>query len=389
MSARGFSRRVELAGMTTANVAQYIENYYRAHDGPGRPSRDAVRDALLHEVTVNPELMTLAQVPVHAAALCLIWEDEVLAASAVKTTSVTLLYYRVVVWYARRLTMRVKLKSDKRAGFSQVLSSCRVELSALGAIAYASFVNHESPCISAAIIKKYCGDSTELLDNITKEMGLLRNRRAGEAPTATYHFVHVTYLEFFVAYHIVELLRGSYVPVKSLDAQFDIRKEVQQATRGVIMDEHPRNRMIKLFLSGLVSMPEVAYADSKLTPGSKRANSGSEIFWGACIELTRPVLSPCIGLHPAVCALMTHVPLLREAMLTAEAFRLALEGSGAPVQTSERNGSSNLLSPSVSEYEFRMHCISLWRNVCSMPALLPIFDFDIGTGNVISWFSLH
>lgn len=82
MAARGFSRRVELAGMTTANVAQYIENYFRAHDeaaaGSGRPSREAVRDALLREVAVNPELMTLAQVPVHAAALCLIWEDEVL-----------------------------------------------------------------------------------------------------------------------------------------------------------------------------------------------------------------------------------------------------------------------------------------------------------------------
>lgn len=306
--------------------------------------------------------------------------QQVLAASAVKTTSITLLYYRVVVWFARRLTMRVKLKSNQRPGFSQVLSSCRRELSALGAIAYASFVHHESPSISAAAVRAHCGDDHALYDSVTKEMGLLRTRRAGEAPTATFHLVHVTYLEFFVAYHIVELLRGSYAPVGSPATPFDIRKEVQQATRAIIMDEHPRNRMVKLFLSGLVSMPAVAYADSTCAPGSRRSDSGSEIFWGACIEVTRPLLSPCIGLHPAVCALMAHVPLLREAMLTAEAFRLALEGPDSVAEAAALSNSSDLLSPAVSEYEYRMHCISLWRNVCSMPALLPIFDFDIGKG---------
>jgi hypothetical protein len=129
MASRRFIRQDELIGFSTENVMQYISNYFSpggeadtsissisnisiidnisnisnlsgncnpllpkptttvSSHGPSPPPpmplplaadpRAVAMHSLLREVGVNPELMHLAQVPVNAAALCLIWEDEV------------------------------------------------------------------------------------------------------------------------------------------------------------------------------------------------------------------------------------------------------------------------------------------------------------------------
>lgn len=79
-----------------------------------------------------------------------------------------------------------------------------------------------------------------------------------------------------------------------------------------------------------------------------------------------------------VCALRKHIRLLREALLTAEAFRNTLDIS----ENSSHEKSyhrSFILPPAVCEYESRVHNLSLWADVCTTPQLLPIYDFTIGS----------
>lgn len=108
--------------------------------------------------------------------------------------------------------------------------------------------------------------------------------------------------------------------------------------------------------------------------GPSSSANGSEYFWGACIELSRPAAGANIGMHPQCQALQRHMPILREALLTSEAFKDVFKSYHAE--------DDSLLSPTVREYERKAHSIAQWMHFASLPDMLPIFDFDIGKCSV-------
>lgn len=96
------------------------------------------------------------QIPVYIRVLRAM-HSQVLSGSPVRTVSMTLLYYRVVIWFCRRyctehyrasqITQSDGSDTERpgRLGLSQVLARVGPAISALAAAAYDVYVSHEVP----------------------------------------------------------------------------------------------------------------------------------------------------------------------------------------------------------------------------------------------------
>lgn len=69
-----FKQRFENIGLTQDNVRYYVQHYFDALSQP------QLGESLLRALSTNPEMMSLAQIPVNIAALCLTWEETIASA---------------------------------------------------------------------------------------------------------------------------------------------------------------------------------------------------------------------------------------------------------------------------------------------------------------------
>ena len=268
--------------------------------------------------------------------------------------------------------------SNKRIPFAEALRKCKIEIETLAMIAYDAFRHNETQHISEALVQKYVVGDDTLLERITYPFGVMKRHKRANG-LYVYTFRHLTYQEFFVALHIQQLLltqRDKLVP--------SVQAELQEATRYILVEPHPRNAMVCRFLSGLLSMPAVA--NPHLSQESQTA--ASTYFWSACITLSQHRLCTTLGIHRQNKVLQGHMVLLREALLTSEAFRPYLERQTSeqcslPLEIETKIGEvvgQYTLPYAVQAFEHQVHCITHWTNCCNNPEMLHYFDFDMGNG---------
>ncbi len=315
-----FTQRFENIGLTEDNVRHYIQHYFAALSQP------EMADGLLAELSTNPEMMSLAQIPVNIAAICLTWNKEAKSSSIPDTQSLqspqkiltmSMLYQRVIIWLVRRYDAQWKLSASEslqkisamQTPASQLLARHARPLQALAALAYDAFESGEIQSLSHATLLKHFPDYT-LLHDLSTQWGLLRAfslpDQEGEYPR--HYFIHLTYQEYFVALYIAQKLSES--PSDNREQEITRRQTIQNMAI-LIRDKKNdvRYAIVWTFLSGILSTPEYA--------------RGADYFWDARIDAFASIsLTPIIiGLHSHVKKLESQQRIYREALMTHAASR--------------------------------------------------------------------
>ncbi len=341
-----------MIGLSEDNVRQYIRNHFSSSDAAsaGRVA------SLLEAVNRSPELMDLAQIPFNTASLCLLWaEDSELP--QLKTMSVSVLYYHLVVWLCRKHCGRHHLTDEERlsrgAGNAassslssrEVLARCAEEVRCLGETAFEAFRNNEIQSLGSALLRRVF-PSRELLQSVVQSMGVLsaaqESERSEDYPV--HYFVHPSYQEFFAALHMAQVAAMGEQADESRESWR--RARLQEASR-ILMDPHPRNSFVRVLLAGLTTLdPSLA--------------AGSAYFWDACIDLSHTNTLPLLGLHPHAAVLRQSQRVIREALLTHAAAATT---------------TASTLPQRLRILERKFHLVAQWTGVCHMKALAIQFDY--------------
>lgn len=344
-----FKQCFENLGLTQENVRQYVTYYFKALNQPQLGER------LLNELSSNLEMMSLAQIPVNVAALCLTW-GSVADDSASKAFTMTMLYQRVVIWLSRRYDTNFRLTKDERVqGINpatmptqQILERCQEELQTLAKLAYDGFINNEIQTLSHALLTKHYPDQAKL-HRITAEFGLLRKESLAKTNDTypKHYFIHLTYQEYFTALYMAQQLAK---PVSNNRAEeIQRRQSIQDVVRFIVNNKNEsRCAVIWVFLAGLVSTPEYA--------------QGADYFWDALIDLSLVQSDDAciIGLHPQIKVLQKHQRVLREALFVYHARRVKAPDLRLPTR----------LEGLQNQFAHMMQ----WWSVCQTRVLLSIWD---------------
>ncbi len=350
ITAGRFTQRFENIGLTEDNVRHYVQHYFEALLQP------EIAESLLIELSVNPEMMSLAQIPVNIAALCLTWDKEAKSQAAQETKKIltmTMLYQRVIVWLVRRYDAQCKLSAEEslkkisamQTPAAQLLVRHARPLEALAALAFDAFESGEIQSLSHATLLKHFPDYT-LLHDLSTQWGLLRafplSDQEGEYPR--HYFIHLTYQEYFVALYMAQKL--SEPPSDNRGIEINRRQTIQSMARLIQAKKaEPRYAVIWTFLTGILSTPEYS--------------RGADYFWDACIDSFEPLLSPVIGLHPHVKILESQWRIYREALMTHVA-----SSTFQPYTLPKRLA---MLQNSIQSF-------FLWQTACQIKDLNPLWD---------------
>lgn len=365
----------EVVGFTESNVCDYIKEVFR---GWGHPALGA---RLLEEVRGNPELMQLAQIPVNLAALCLITVDEVSARAAFvpssggdgsdvsqrfssqfmgKTLSTTCLYHRLILGLARWYVMERKMSAESRQLLpyledEELLEVCAAEFHLLGEVAMDALLSDELQALSPALLRRHFRSAAELR-TVVGYMGIVR-RMGGTGGSsnpsyrekyATHYFIHPTYREYFTAFRMAQILSSAQSDDEATERKR--RLDIQTVTK-FVMENHPRSHMIRIFLAGLLCTPKF--------------QAGIELFWDACIDISSALShASTFGFHAHTNILTSHQRVLREALLTYQAF---YEAAGP--------GATFPLPPRLRAYERRFHQIAQWMEAFQTKCIVPDVDY--------------
>lgn len=274
------ARQFENIGLTENNVAQYIENYFKATES--RPAQPELASSLLTALSTHPEMMSLAQIPINAAILCLTWEEEqkkiAKSESASPIFTITKLYTRLLEWLVRRYynNFQKELQAThhlQKAAPKELFQYCQNELDKISYLAYKAFVDNEVQTIDHELLQTYIPERA-MLDRISQEFGVLRAAHLSREDEIVgqyepHYFIHLTYQEFFAALYIAEQLKTE--PSTDCTREIARRVSIQKLAKHIAKERHnPRYEIIWTFLAGLVSMPEYA--------------AGANYFWDAILD---------------------------------------------------------------------------------------------------------
>ena len=335
----------ENLGLKEQHVKHYVEKYFQ------KVNRAAIGQLLWTQLASNPEMMSLAHIPVNIAAMCLVWEEE---QSPIST--MTDLYQRVVIWLARRYDKNFKLSvEEQRQGINpatmpttQVLERNKEEFQALSELAYDAFVHNEIQTLSHARLREHFPNQ-ESLHKITQKFGILRRethpKTRGEY--AKHYFIHLTYQEYFTALYIAQQL--STKPAQNR-GQESARRQSIQDIKQFILDNREKSHcaVVWVFLAGILSTtPEYA--------------EGARYFWDIFIDINpwSNLDLGWIGLHPQISALQQTQRVLREALLTHRVHRPGFE-----------------LSQRLNILQNRVYDILYWHHTCQSKPLLALWDYE-------------
>jgi HEAT repeat protein len=358
----------EVVGFTEGNVCDYIKEVFR---GWGHPALGA---RLLEQVRSNPELMQLAQIPVNLAALCLVTVDEATArASFVPsgsseaslafssefvggTLSTTCLYHRLILGLARRYVVEHKASAETRQSMPYLeddvlLDVCAAEFHLLGEVAMDALLSDELQALSPTLLCRHFRSASELR-TVVGYMGIIRRMGGGSRASgdkyATHYFIHPTYREYFTAFRMAQILSSPRSEDEASEAKRQL--DIQTVTK-FIMENHPRSHMIRIFLAGLLCTP--------------RFHAGIELFWDACIDISSALShSSSFGFHAHTNILTSHQRVLREALLTYQAY---YEAAGT--------GGALPLPPRLRAYERRFHQIAQWMEAFQTKCIIQDVDY--------------
>lgn len=268
----------------------------------------------------------------------------------------TMLYQRVVMWLARRYDTKFRLTPEEKAqGINpatmpkiQILERCKEELQTLAKLAYDGFVNHEIQTLSHKLLIEHFPDQSKL-HRITAEFGVLRKETASQARDEypKHYFIHLTYQEYFAALYMAQRL--SQKPSQDRAQEILRRQKIQEIVR-FIVDNRSEQRcaVVWIFLAGLVSTQEYM--------------AGADYFWDALIDLESNSKGGdvFIGLHWQTKVLQNNQRVLREALLTHQAFL----------------PETLVLPKRLERLKAQIGNMMQWQYACQTKNLLPMWDDD-------------
>ena len=328
-----FKHQYENVGFSVDNVYQYVDKYFQVDELEHKES-------LLAALHANPEMVSLAQVPIHAHILCLIWKGNAEKLSNTHLT-MTQLYHELMLWLIKRYCYKFKALTERSP--EQLFKICAQEISTLCEIAYNAFVDNSVQFIKGDFIQEQV-KSSSFMDVLSKQFGVLRAFNEKEMGYAEYYyFIHLTCQEFFVALYIAKHL--SVKPSPHRQQEIERRQKVLSLVQEIAKNRDIRRyEIIWIFLAGLVSsVPEYA--------------KGADCFWDAIIEFPTENVQ-ALTFHPHLNILKSKQRLCREAFLTL------------------RHNNSISMPQRLSELRTRFQHLHLWQGVQQTEALMRTWHKD-------------
>lgn len=328
-----FKHQYENVGFSVDNVYQYVDKYFQVDELEHKES-------LLAALHANPEMVSLAQVPIHAHILCLIWKGNAEKLSNTHLT-MTQLYHELMLWLMKRYCYKFKSLTEKSP--KQLFSICAQEITTLCEIAYNAFVDNNVQFIKGDFIQEQV-KSSSFMDVLSKQFGVLRAFNEKEMGYAEYYyFIHLTCQEFFVALYIAKHL--SVKPSPHRQQEIERRQKVLSLVQEIAKNRDIRRyEIIWIFLAGLVSsVPEYA--------------KGADYFWDAIIEFPKEDVQ-ALTFHPHLNTLKFKQRLCREAFLTL------------------RHHDSIAMPQRLSELRTHFQYLHLWQGVQQTEALMRTWHDD-------------
>ncbi|PJD92401.1 MAG: hypothetical protein CK424_05705 [Legionella sp.] len=289
-----FKKQYENVGFTVDDVYQYVDKYFKEDER-------AHKESLLAALDANPEMMSLAQIPINTHILCLTWksrEESVSDSQDSAHFTMTQLYQRLLIWLLKRYCKKFKSVTEKNP--ERLLAICETELSTLSTIAYTAFVDKKIQFLEGEFVKQHVKSST-FMEVLSKEFGILRAFNEREDGYADYfYFVHLTYQEFFAALYMAKQL--SVKPKDNREEEIERRKNIQSIVKIIVANrDNPQYEVTWIFLSGLLSMSDYQI--------------GADYFWDAIIEFPEEDVE-AVTFHPHSNILHSKQRICREAFLT-------------------------------------------------------------------------
>ncbi|KAI0105076.1 armadillo-type protein [Nemania sp. FL0031] len=182
---------------------------------------DSINDALRAEqiglfLREHPLVAGLARIPIQLDALCLIW-DETLASKATSLNTMTAIYCAIeqCLWKkdAQRLGILTPEGADK-AGPNEMERNMGSTMALLGCLAFNGMYNNIvefQPAYKDLVLADASPPDGFTLDTLLEKVSFLRTSDTSiKSASRNYHFLHLTYQEFFAAKHFVQQWRSEH-----------------------------------------------------------------------------------------------------------------------------------------------------------------------------------
>ncbi|CAF4478260.1 unnamed protein product, partial [Rotaria socialis] len=237
------SVRVEIVGFTDGNISKYVEVFFNQ-------LRDKFPNALfegqkvLKFLRLNPRIWGIAHISVNLELICSIWSET--DWSETTNLTMTTLYENMTVWLCRRYLARKS--TSIQISKMELYEKCHPELTFLETLAF------EGMTSNTIILRK------ELLQKVMHNIGCLSDiysdalhigilKSFDNGPTGSqiqlekhHYFVHLSFQEFFAAWHLVRLLNST---TRNTAIQFIENHKYEK-----------RLQLVFIFASGLLTQSE-------------------------------------------------------------------------------------------------------------------------------------
>ncbi len=225
-------RELEVMGFIDKNIPKYITCYFKSESA----AEVKKGHALTQHLQANRAVWGIAHIPIQLALICYVWQHDSLWQKANPSTiTMTILYtqlnQRLLSRYLevgqrgceRRIAYLKSEYGDEFAAYvndelrdDEVLTLCQREQRCLGMMAIRGLVTGDLllPKVEVEQVLQYWSkrERKRLSLQAILAIGLLKEIAATEGSPASYYFLHLTFQEFYAAWHIVEAFSDGTQP---------------------------------------------------------------------------------------------------------------------------------------------------------------------------------
>lgn len=237
-----FGAKLEITGFTNDNVIAYVQNFYQQWDSLEQASTAQKAEQVVDWLQSNPSLWGIAHIPINLELICCLLAKRDFSSSNPKSSdlndwSMTKLYHELVIWLLRRYLLK-QISLSSQSANSSLLQPINPGKTEVNEVSTSTQVGDQTSSSSSTIllenpitVLQQSQDIITLLKTfafagmqsrqiilsgelLSQEMlkilpqvlqtGLLRKHKSGG-----YYFIHLTFQEFFSAWHIADSFQPS------------------------------------------------------------------------------------------------------------------------------------------------------------------------------------
>jgi HEAT repeat protein len=205
-------KRLENIGFLNEDIEDYVNKFFAAIEYPSRPVE------FLAFIKQNPLLWGSAHIPIILELMCGVWNERKNQGKVLNNQlSMTELYEELVLKLCKRYLQKrshdpIKREEARKLRRQAVFEKCKPVLEFLGELAFETskragnsiFIDND---LIQRLRDKYEVNNLSLIDDILESHFLKNTGNESDIADQSFYFVHLTFQEYFAAYHIVRKLK--------------------------------------------------------------------------------------------------------------------------------------------------------------------------------------